>query len=92
VLERLGSCALVEVRPHTGRTHQIRVHLAAAGHPVVGDRVYGRNRKLATALGLARPFLHAARLAFDHPMTGARVDLEDPIPPDLEVALRRASG
>jgi 23S rRNA pseudouridine1911/1915/1917 synthase len=66
------------------------VHLAAAGHPVVGDRVYGKDRKLANALGLERPFLHAARLAFDHPISGERIDLSDPLPADLEDALARA--
>jgi len=90
VLEKLPDTALVEARPVTGRTHQIRVHLKAAGHPVVGDRVYGRNHKLAAALGLERPFLHAARLSFEHPSTGARIELEDPLPPDLQVALAAA--
>lgn len=90
VLQRLPDTALVEARPVTGRTHQIRVHLAAAEHPVVGDRVYGRNRKLATALGLDRPFLHAARLSFEHPSSGARIELEDPLPADLAVALEAA--
>ena len=90
VLEKLPDTALVEARPITGRTHQIRVHLKAAGHPVVGDRIYGPNRKLAAALGLDRPFLHAARLSFEHPSTGARFDLEDPLPPDLVAALEAA--
>ena len=90
VLERLPDTALVEARPITGRTHQIRVHLKAAGHPVVGDRVYGPNRRLAAALGLDRPFLHAARLSFEHPSTGARIELEDPLPPDLVAALEAA--
>ena len=62
----------------------------AAGHPVVGDRVYGPNRKLAAALGLDRPFLHAARLSFEHPSTGASIELEDPLPPDLVAALEAA--
>ena len=90
VLEKLPDTALVEARPITGRTHQIRVHLKAAGHPVVGDRVYGPNRKLAAALGLDRPFLHAARLSFEHPSTGASIELEDPLPPDLVAALEAA--
>jgi len=90
VLERHPRTALVEAKPHTGRTHQIRVHLAAAGHPVVGDAVYGRDRKLAGALGLERPFLHAARLSFSHPMTGAVIELEDPLPADLDAVLARA--
>jgi 23S rRNA pseudouridine1911/1915/1917 synthase len=87
VIERHAETALVEARPITGRTHQIRVHLAAVDHPVVGDSVYGRNRKLATALGLDRPFLHAARLSFEHPSTGARIELSDPLPGDLTAAL-----
>ena len=90
VLEKLPDTALVEARPITGRTHQIRVHLKAADHPVVGDRVYGPNRKLAAALGLERPFLHAARLSFEHPSTGASIELEDPLPPDLVAALEAA--
>lgn len=90
VLERFGTCALVEARPRTGRTHQIRVHLRAAGIPVAGDVVYGRDRKLARALGLERPFLHAARLTFAHPITQVALDLEDPLPPDLTEALARA--
>ena len=78
--------ALLGVRLETGRTHQIRVHLAAIALPVSGDRVYG----VAGDLGLTRQFLHAARLAFDHPMTGGRLELESPLPPDLASALGRA--
>ena len=89
-LERLARTSLIEARPITGRTHQIRVHLAAAEHPVVGDRVYGKNRKLAAELSLERPFLHAARLSFSHPLTGESIELTDPLPPDLEAALARA--
>ncbi|HEX9776285.1 MAG TPA: RluA family pseudouridine synthase [Actinomycetota bacterium] len=90
VIERHARTALVRAEPRTGRTHQIRVHLAAAGHPVAGDPVYGRDRALALALGLARPFLHASALSFAHPLTGAPLGLEDPLPPDLEGALDRA--
>ena len=72
--------ALVECRLETGRTHQIRVHLAAIGHPVVGD---GRYRGARPSVPLGRPFLHAYRLAFDHPATGARVEHEAELPPDL---------
>lgn len=90
VLERHAETALVEARPITGRTHQIRVHLAAAKHPVIGDRVYGHDRKLAADLGLGRPFLHAARLSFEHPSTGARIELSDPLPTDLVTALELA--
>jgi len=75
---------LVECRLETGRTHQVRVHLAAIGHPVVGDTRYGDNRR---SLGAARPFLHAAVLAFDHPGTGERCRFESPLPPDLEAVL-----
>jgi 23S rRNA pseudouridine1911/1915/1917 synthase len=89
-LERHRRTSLLEARPITGRTHQIRVHLLAAGHPVVGDRVYGKDRKLETDLSLERPFLHAARLAFDHPVSGNRIELTDPLPPDLDAALARA--
>lgn len=84
--------ALLDVRPRTGRTHQIRVHLAEAGYPIVGDSVYGRDRKLAARLGLERPFLHAAALAFRHPVTGDAVELKDPLPEDLTEALERAGG
>lgn len=89
-LETFSETSLVEARPKTGRTHQIRVHLAGAGYPIVGDRVYGRDRKLAARLGLDRPFLHAAGLAFRHPMTGEQVALEEALPADLLEALERA--
>ena len=75
---------LVECRLETGRTHQVRVHLAAIGHPVVGDGRYGGSRQ---TIPVARPFLHAAELAFDHPASGARCRFESPLPPDLEAAL-----
>lgn len=71
-------------RLQTGRTHQIRVHLTAIGHPLVGDPVYGDRR---TTLGLARPFLHAAELSFDHPATGERVTYSSPLPEDLAAFL-----
>jgi 23S rRNA pseudouridine1911/1915/1917 synthase len=86
-LEELGRFSLVEARLDTGRTHQIRVHLEAVGHPVVGDRVYGRREE---TLGLDRQFLHAARLAFPHPETGEEIDVRSPLPHDLELALGRA--
>ncbi len=72
--------SLVRARPVTGRTHQIRVHLAFAGHPVAGDATYGRRR----VPGLARQFLHAARLGFSHPTSGEWMQLESPLPPDLQ--------
>jgi 23S rRNA pseudouridine1911/1915/1917 synthase len=74
---------LLRVRLETGRTHQIRVHLAAVDLPVAGDPIYGRPE----VLGLRRQFLHATRLAFDHPFTGERVDVESPLPDDLAGAL-----
>ncbi|MFM7719118.1 MAG: RluA family pseudouridine synthase, partial [Actinomycetota bacterium] len=92
VRERFPRAALLEVAPRTGRTHQIRVHLAAIGHSVLGDGRYGGGGEDAAALGLRRPFLHSWRVGFDHPVTGARIDLEDPLPPDLEEALRRLRG
>jgi 23S rRNA pseudouridine1911/1915/1917 synthase len=75
--------ALLRVRLETGRTHQVRVHLRAIGHPVAGDPEYGT----AGRFGLERQFLHAARLAFPHPATGAVVDVASPLPPDLQAAL-----
>jgi 23S rRNA pseudouridine1911/1915/1917 synthase len=84
--ELLRRHALLRVRLETGRTHQIRVHLAAIDLPVAGDPVYGR----AGELGLERQFLHAARLAFAHPFTGGPVDVSSPLPPDLEAALTAA--
>ena len=92
VRERLERATLLEAAPRTGRTHQIRVHLSAVGHPVLGDGRYGGGGDDARALGLARPFLHAWRIAFDHPATGERLDLEDPLPKDLARALRRVRG
>jgi 23S rRNA pseudouridine1911/1915/1917 synthase len=78
LLELLGQHALLRVDLETGRTHQIRVHLAAIGLPVVGDPVYG-----VPDPGLGRQFLHATRLAFDHPMTGRRIEVESPLPAEL---------
>jgi len=81
--------SLVKVAIATGRTHQIRVHLSAIGHPVVGDATYGGvHRRVAHDLRavqrLERPFLHAARLVFTHPADGRRVEFDSPLPPDLE--------
>jgi 23S rRNA pseudouridine1911/1915/1917 synthase len=86
VAELLASHALLRVRLETGRTHQIRVHLAAIDLPVSGDPVYG----VSGDLGLERQFLHAARLAFTHPLTDAAVDVESPLPANLAAALDRA--
>jgi len=84
--ELLPRHALLRVRLETGRTHQIRVHLAAIDLPVAGDPTYG----IAGDLGLERQFLHAARLAFAHPVTGEPIDLSSPLPPDLAAALETA--
>jgi 23S rRNA pseudouridine1911/1915/1917 synthase len=86
-VEGLGRFSLLEARLETGRTHQIRVHLESVGHPVVGDRVYGRRPE---TLGLERQFLHAARLAFPHPETGEPIEVESPLPDDLRRALALA--
>jgi 23S rRNA pseudouridine1911/1915/1917 synthase len=92
IVDQLNGCTLVEVRPRTGRTHQIRAHLASVGHPILGDRAYGGAGEDARRLGLDRPFLHSWRVAFDHPITGERIELEDPLPEDLEQALRVLRG
>lgn len=92
VRERLTSATLLEAAPRTGRTHQIRVHLRAIGHPILGDRTYGGAGEDAGALGLRRPFLHSYRIAFDNPITSGRVEVEATLPPDLAEALMRARG
>jgi 23S rRNA pseudouridine1911/1915/1917 synthase len=78
-----GRYTLLRVRLETGRTHQIRAHLKAIGHPVAGDPEYGH----AGVLGLERQFLHAERLAFEHPVTGERIEVRSPLPEDLRRAL-----
>jgi 23S rRNA pseudouridine1911/1915/1917 synthase len=86
-IERLlPRAALLRVILETGRTHQIRVHLAAIGHPVCGDRQYG----VAGRYELQRQFLHAQRLKFDHPVTGEPIDVRSPLPADLRAALEAA--
>jgi 23S rRNA pseudouridine1911/1915/1917 synthase len=82
----LADTSLLRLRLETGRTHQIRVHLRAIGHPVCGDPEYGT----PGMLGLKRQFLHATRLAFEHPLTGDPVDVSSPLPADLQAALERA--
>jgi len=83
VVKYIGGDSLLEVMLKTGRTHQIRVHLAAIGYPVVGDPVYG-----VKSPHLSRQFLHACRLGFKLPSTGEYVEFESELPPDLEQALR----
>jgi 23S rRNA pseudouridine1911/1915/1917 synthase len=94
-LELLRDAALVECRLETGRTHQVRVHMASIGHPLVGDPVYGRSGKthgkLLNELGFYRQALHAAELAFTHPVTKNRLSFASPMPPDMQ-ELKRALG
>lgn len=100
VIETVPAFAFVEVRIRTGRTHQVRVHLAAIGHPVVGDALYGGARAASIAdparrravLAIDRPLLHAARLAFDQPRTGARLAFEVPWAGDMVRAWRALGG
>jgi 23S rRNA pseudouridine1911/1915/1917 synthase len=88
VLELLAGESYLEARLETGRTHQIRAHFAAIGHPLVGDTTYGG----AAKYGLERQFLHAHRLAFDHPRTGERLSFSSELPADLARALAAARG
>jgi 23S rRNA pseudouridine1911/1915/1917 synthase len=88
LVEMMSEHALLDVRLESGRTHQIRVHLAAVDLPVAGDATYGVKRDL----GLERQFLHAQRLRFVHPITQVELDLESPLPPDLAQALEKARG
>jgi 23S rRNA pseudouridine1911/1915/1917 synthase len=87
VEERLRGASLLRVRLETGRTHQVRVHLASIGLAVLGDPVYGGAYALGAELGLARQALHAAVLGFTHPTSGAALRFESPLPPDLARAL-----
>jgi 23S rRNA pseudouridine1911/1915/1917 synthase len=100
ISSRFGQYTLVSVRIETGRTHQIRVHLASLGHPVVGDTLYGAPARLTVmpsrqrtypepdCLTLKRNFLHAAELEFAHPRTGETVHLTSPLPQELSTVLR----
>ncbi len=88
-LEAFPHASLLEVHLETGRTHQIRVHMAALRHPCVGDLTYGADPGLAKRLGLARQWLHAVRLGFEHPATGERVVVTSDYPIDLSTALER---
>ena len=92
VARQLRGVSFLRVAIATGRTHQIRVHLSAIGHPVVGDAVYGGLRRrvaanLRAVQHLERPFLHSAHLAFAHPGDGRRVEFDSPLPPDLQEVL-----
>ena len=89
VIELLPAAALVEVGLETGRTHQIRVHFSHFRHPLVGDPLYGSDPKLALALKLDRQWLHAMKLAFEHPISGQWLEFESKYPSDLEHALDR---
>ena len=84
--------ALVECRLETGRTHQIRVHMAALKHPCVADHLYGADPTLATRVGLDRQWLHALKLGFEHPETGEYVEYESTYPDDLARALEVIRG
>jgi 23S rRNA pseudouridine955/2504/2580 synthase len=93
VIAQRGQYTLAELELITGRTHQIRAHLAHVGAPIAGDDEYGdreRNRHAADKLGLKRQFLHAARLQFTHPLTGQELDLVAPLQADLARALAAA--
>jgi len=87
VTEAFRHASLLEVHLETGRTHQIRVHMSAIGHPCVGDPMYGCDPNLARELGLTRQWLHATKLGFAHPRTGDYLEVESPYPPDLQHAL-----
>jgi 23S rRNA pseudouridine1911/1915/1917 synthase len=94
VVEAFRGAALLAVRLHTGRTHQIRVHLSSIGHPVAGDTVYGGDRRVPPGAreaiaSLSRPALHASRLSFTHPATGEPISFESPLPEDIEDAMSR---
>jgi 23S rRNA pseudouridine1911/1915/1917 synthase len=87
-----GLFTLIEVRIETGRTHQIRVHMQSLGHPVVGDSLYGAPHRIGDgeeALSLERNFLHAAHLAFTHPQSKKAMDIEAPLPKELQVFLEK---
>lgn len=88
-VEAFRAASLLDVRLETGRTHQIRVHMAAVRHPCVGDLAYGADPVLAERLHLSRQWLHARELAFTHPSTGAQLRVVSPFPADLQAALDR---
>lgn len=86
VLERFSDSTLLELKPHTGRTHQIRIHMAHMGHPILGDAKYGARA------GLARQMLHAARLEFYHPTAKKNMEFSSPLPPDFESFCTQRGG
>ena len=86
-IEAFPSASLLEIHLETGRTHQIRVHMAAQRHPCVGDAMYGADPALSARLGLTRQWLHAVQLAFEHPATGEWVTFTTTYPDDLQHAL-----
>lgn len=88
-IEAFGTATLVDVHLHTGRTHQIRVHFSALGHPLAGDLTYGADASLAADLGLTRQWLHAVGLGFKHPVTGQDMSYTSEYPIDLSYALDR---
>jgi 23S rRNA pseudouridine1911/1915/1917 synthase len=87
--EAFRAASLLDIGLETGRTHQIRVHMAAVRHPCVGDRLYGADPVLAASLGLNRQWLHAVRLGFAHPADGRRVEFTSGYPPDLAAAMAK---
>jgi 23S rRNA pseudouridine1911/1915/1917 synthase len=91
-VEAFVAATLLEIKLETGRTHQIRVHMAAIRHPCIGDPVYGADPVLAAKLGLGRQWLHAVRLSFVHPTSGEPMQFESPYPPDLQHALEVVSA
>jgi len=91
-IEAFPAASLLDITLETGRTHQIRVHMAALRHPCVGDATYGADPKLAARLGLSRQWLHAVRLGFAHPATGEPVSFTSPYPADLAGALENLAS
>ena len=94
VLKHIGESALVEAEILTGRTHQIRVHMASIGHPVIGDDSYGEeelNKKFRRYFKLKRQFLHSHRLNFKHPITGKNIEIVSELPEDLNFVLTKTS-
>jgi len=87
VIERFGKAAHLAAFPKTGRTHQIRVHLLAVGHPILGDTIYARGRALPMGLDVPRLMLHAFRLTFPHPQSGEMIEVEAPLPDDMQRVL-----